>query len=357
MALLLQLNGDLPEKFPGHERKLYIFSCRRKACRKKEGIIRAIRGIRLPKTFTGKKETNGNETPVVQEPKKESLPSDIGSSLFNSTLSGNSNQNPFSMSTDPHSQIANPFAPQPRNNIASPFTLAAAKPPQPPTNDFLATSFAEKARISSPPPQPLVKNPWPPESDLPKPYPSYHLDADYETLDSTPPTSSKTAMDIDTDGRRSKDDEKDAFESTIDKTFQRFADKLAQNPEQVLRYEFGGAPLLYSKSDSAGRLFVPKQSTSTKSKVNTIAHEFGSNRMPRCLNCSSPRVFELQLVPQAIAELEVDEEGLEGMDWGTIILGVCEKDCGEKSVTDGDVGWVEEWAGVQWEEDTKPGKS
>ena len=62
-------------------------------------------------------------------------------------------------------------------------------------------------------------------------------------------------------------------------------------------------------------------------------------------------------MPEAIAELEVEEEGLEGMEWGTIILGVCEKDCGETGAEAGEVGWVEEWVGVQWEEDAKPGKS
>ena len=164
-------------------------------------------------------------------------------------------------------------------------------------------------------------------------------------------------MDVDTEGAGSKNDEKDAFESTIDKTFQRFADRLAQNPEQVLRYEFGGAPLLYSKSDLVGRLFTYQQSASMSSKITITAHEMGPNRIPRCPNCWSSRVFELQLVPQAIAELEVEEEGLEGIEWGTIILGVCEKDCGERGAKAGEVGWVEEWVGVQWEEDAKPGKS
>lgn len=92
--------------------------------------------------------------------------------------------------------------------------------------------------------------------------------------------------------------------------------------------------------------------------------------MPRCGNCNAPRVFELQLTPQAIAELEAEEEmSLEGMDWGSVILGVCSRDCvppggvegeaaGEKGKGEGNgngngngkVGYVEEWIGVQWEE-------
>lgn len=167
-------------------------------------------------------------------------------------------------------------------------------------------------------------------------------------------------MDIDTEGTGGKDDEyeKDAFESTIDKTFQRFADRLAQNPEQVLRYEFGGAPLLYSKSDNVGKLFSSPQhqTSSANSKVTIIAHSAGpGNRIPRCQNCTAPRVFECQLVPHAIAQLEVEEEGLEGMEWGTVILGTCERDCGERGVEDGKMGWVEEWVGVQWEEEGEKG--
>lgn len=164
-------------------------------------------------------------------------------------------------------------------------------------------------------------------------------------------------MDIDTEGANGKDDEKDAFESTIDKTFQKFADRLAQNPEQVLRYEFGGTPLLYSKTDAVGKLFSPSASFAPEGKVKTVSQRGHGSGMPRCPNCGASRVFELQLVPQAIAELEIDEEGLEGMEWGTVILGVCERDCAERGVGAGDVGWVEEWVGVQWEEDAKAGKS
>jgi pre-rRNA-processing protein TSR4 len=55
-------------------------------------------------------------------------------------------------------------------------------------------------------------------------------------------------------------------------------------------------------------------------------------------------------MPEAIQELEVEEDGLDGMDWGTVIVGVCERDCQEKGVEVGEAGYVEEWTGVQWEE-------
>jgi len=156
-------------------------------------------------------------------------------------------------------------------------------------------------------------------------------------------------MDVDDPpgGSSSTKEDVETFESTIDKTFQRFADRLAQNPLQVLRYEFGGMPLLYSKTDFTGKLISPFQSSSN-AKVSVTKRggqsEFGATACPEC---GASRVFELQLTPQAISELEVEEDGLEGMEWGTIIVGVCGKDCGGET---GRAMYFQEWIGVQWEE-------
>lgn len=142
----------------------------------------------------------------------------------------------------------------------------------------------------------------------------------------------------------------------MDKTFQKFASRLSQNPEQVLRYELGGSPLLYSTNDAAGKLLSSQATrTATTAKIQLRASRDGP-RLPPCENCGAKRVFELQLVPHAITMLEVDETGLDGMDWGTIIVGVCERDCGDRGVEQGVWGWVEEWVGVQWEEQSTPSR-
>lgn len=140
----------------------------------------------------------------------------------------------------------------------------------------------------------------------------------------------------------------------MDKTFQHFSDRMVQNPEHVVRYEFKGRPLLYSDSDEIGK----------KLSSGMPAHDhtgFDSKVcIPRCTNCGGFRVFEFQLVPQAITELENDAEMLvDGMDWGTILVGVCERDCQErgKEGEEGKVGYIEEWIGVQWEELTESGKT
>ncbi|KAH0369210.1 hypothetical protein KCU65_g3382, partial [Aureobasidium melanogenum] len=363
LTLLLQLNGDLPDRFPGHERRLYLWACKRKACRRKAGSVRAFRAIRasevsaeVEKPKQPKQEETPKETPAPAAPK-----TNLGESLFGvkPPTSGSSPLNPFSTGGAP-SRPANPFSSAPASSPAAP-TPAPTQP-----TPSLSETFATKARISTPEPSSSVpaaaptgpREPWPQQYSFPAPYPSYYLDADYETLDAEKPeipAQARVDMDIDAgegaSGGAGDMDVKDAFESSMDKAFQRFADRLSQNPEQILRYEFAGQPLLYSKSDAVGKLLAPHQDSTASAgnaKVkNTAATKSG---MPKCNNCGAERLFELQLTPYAIVELEAEELGLEGMEWGTIILGVCSKDCVQRGQKEGEVGYVEEWVGVQWEE-------
>lgn len=274
---------------------------------------------------------------------------------------GGGNVNPFS--TGGASSGANPFAAKPAA-ASNPFSTASA-PAAPESNKqsnpqeedtatadlpktFAATLSLNNPQASSGAPPP--PEPWPTDADLPRPYPiSYLADAEYETLDPQPPAVPQaTSMEVD-DGAGSSSgngkEDKDVFESSIDSTFQKFADRLAQNPEQCIRYEFGGAPLLYSKTDAVGK------------KLHDVPASSIGNVLPRCGHCGSRRVCEVQLTPQAIVELEEGDGGagdgggvLEGMDWGAVIVAVCEGDCLPRGTGDGEVGYAEEWVGVQWEE-------
>ena len=376
MTLLLQLHGDLPEYFPGHERKLYVFSCRRKTCRRKEGSVRAIRSIRshrsAPSAPASAPTLEGHNVPPQQNSRDSKVYHNIGNNIFGSksTAQNVPLRNPFS---PPFDTSVNPFS---TTSAANPFAGTAKDPsdlktdvtntPEILISNDLPTTFAQKARISSPSEpagSPALAEPWPAEAELPLAYPTYFLDADYETLDiQTPPATLTPNMDIyGTSGTSSAatttKEDSEAFESTIDKTFQRFADRLAQNSLQVLRYDFRGSPLLYSKRDAVGTRLAPHQSSAqaTDAKIS-VANRPGSSGMPPCANCGSARVFEFQLTPQAICELEVDETGLEGMEWGTVIVGVCNEDCEARGVEVGQVGYQEEWVGVQWEENRGPTK-
>ncbi|KUJ10627.1 uncharacterized protein LY89DRAFT_710450 [Mollisia scopiformis] len=356
MVLLLQLNGDLPESFPGHERRLYVLTCRRKTCRRKDGSVRALRGVRIADVpVKDRKVADKSERASEAQSSKPAI--NLGETLFGAKPStSTTSANPFSTSSS--AAFSNPFS-SPSNTSGSPFEAAglptnelAAKPPQPPsTTADLPKTFASALSLNNdtpnfgPPPPP---EPWPQESDLPPAYPLYYLaDADYEVLDKVEETPVPAhTMDLDEGGASgSQREDKDVYEDTIDKTFQNFADRLAQNPEQVIRYEFKGQPLLYSKNDAVGKLLAGSGKENTKIKTTSI----NGNKIPRCGNCGAGRVFEVQLTPHAIMELEKDEMSLDGMEWGTIIVGVCEKDCQQNGVNTG-VGYIEEWAGVQWEE-------
>ncbi|KAF2731724.1 hypothetical protein EJ04DRAFT_471424, partial [Polyplosphaeria fusca] len=360
LTLLLELNGDLPDHFPGHERRLYILSCRRKTCRRKEGSIRGIRGVRVAKTAGTKANTKKVEAKRVKP--EPTVQPKIGGSLFgvkdeNASQTVNPFSNPFS-SSPARKASTNPFSP----STSAKHSTATQSAPHPKSqeddaNTTLPETFASKARLSSPvssAQSPRPCEPWPDQSAFAPPYPHLHLDAEYETLDvpSAPEVPENARMDIDADasGSGGKED-KEVFESSLDKTFQKFADRIGQNAEQVLRYEFKGKPLLYSDNDAVGKLLAPnsENGSALNAKITMAASRQGTG-MPRCQICGADRVFELQLTPHAITELEAEELGIEGMEWGAIIFGVCDRDCKPNDVSDGEVGYAEEWVGVQWEE-------
>jgi len=268
----------------------------------------------------------------VEEPAKLSV--DIGATLFGTKTSGAIGPiNPFSTNTQ--SALTNPFAAM---------SSMASKTPQKP-DDTLPETFASKVRISSPQPPavPRPHEPWPTADKLPHPYPEFYLDAEYETL-SAPPTPKISKSDLAIEAGESSSgggaEDKDLFESVMDKTFQIVADRLQANPDQVLRYEWALGPLLANDKDAVAKLLG---AGSQKSGAKITSQK-------RCMNCGNATVFEVQLTPAAITALEEDEMGIDGMEWITIIIGVCSVDCSPNDVAEGAVFYLEETCFVQWEE-------
>lgn len=112
-----------------------------------------------------------------------------------------------------------------------------------------------------------------------------------------------------------------------DDVFQKFQEIVAYNPLQVLRYDMGGKPLYYA---------------ATKPLLDTIIPnpEFNKN---------SKRVFEMQLMPKMIMDLEENEVSVnDGMEWGTILIFTDAENHTPKFDKNG-VGYVEECVRVQWE--------
>ncbi|OAL75253.1 hypothetical protein A7D00_0851 [Trichophyton violaceum] len=372
MPLLLQLNGDLPEHFAHDERWLYIFGCVRRTCSRKKGSIRALRAVKRHKTVEEREKVFEKQKEEAQNKPKRDLGADLFGVKSPSGALGSSN--PFSTSSiGGGNSPVNPFASLPPTS-----SLAAVVPQKPddemttspePAGESLPETFAQKASISAQSSKPVdgPQAPWPDQSAFPPPYPHYFFDAEYEALSKTEaPVPSNVKIDTleaENDGSSStgvKETEKELFESSMDKSFIRFSARLEHNPEQVLRYEFRGTPLLYSTSDEVGKLFASETTSQAQSNMKVqVSGRKGSSKIPRCETCGSERVFELQLVPHTIAMLEEGMEGIGlgpkddlGMEWGTIILGVCAADCAPEII--GEAGWREEWVGVQWEERLQP---
>ncbi|KAJ9654321.1 hypothetical protein H2198_006619 [Neophaeococcomyces mojaviensis] len=355
MSLLLQLHADLQQHFPEDERRLFVWCCRKKQCSKKSGSVRAFREVKKAKFTTKPQAQPLPANSIVSQPKV-----DLGSQLFggSSTPTTNTNRNPFSSDPSPPQSNGNPFSLSDLSSLAAkpPQKPAQSESPSPPT-----TTFADKLKISSPTAAitTTTANPsesWPPESSFPLPFRHSYLDAEAEYLDAANPPAAGpsnpnpliTNLDED-DTPSSARAEKDLYESSHDKTFSHFTKILSQNPEQILRYEFAGRPLLYSSTDAVAAHFV----LPGHSHVRTSGPIKG---IPRCGICGSARVFECQLVPHLIYELEKDDEeamkidGV-GMEWGTIIVGTCSKNCGDEE--NRKVVFQEEWVGVQWEEEVR----
>ncbi|CCH59967.1 hypothetical protein TBLA_0C01530 [Henningerozyma blattae CBS 6284] len=115
-----------------------------------------------------------------------------------------------------------------------------------------------------------------------------------------------------------------------DDTFQKFQEIIGYNPGQVLRYNIGGEPLLYSKDKHGIK------------NINDIVAR-------PSYNPSSKRIFEMQLMPKMILDLEEDDIDVnKGMEWGTVMIFSDLENYIPEFDSNG-VGYVEELVKVQWE--------
>ncbi|OWF47269.1 programmed cell death protein 2-like [Mizuhopecten yessoensis] len=91
-------------------------------------------------------------------------------------------------------------------------------------------------------------------------------------------------------------------ENLDDKIFRKFKERIKTNPDQVLRYNKGGQPLLVSVNH------IPKETD-----------------IPAC-SCGAKRIFEFQVMPQLLSHLQVDQLS-DSLDWGTLCVYTCSNSC------------------------------
>ncbi|PKU47756.1 hypothetical protein llap_1956 [Limosa lapponica baueri] len=93
-------------------------------------------------------------------------------------------------------------------------------------------------------------------------------------------------------------------ETKEDKIFQMFKERVAAEPEQIIRYCRGGEGPIWVSGEN-----IPEE-----------------NDIPNC-SCGAKRIFEFQIMPQLLNHLQVDSLG-ESIDWGTLVVYTCADNCG-----------------------------
>lgn len=135
--------------------------------------------------------------------------------------------------------------------------------------------------------------------------------------------------------------EKAALPKGVDKAFKKFTKRVQSWPDQCVRYDFPGTPLLFSWSDRTAQLLLPARADQHSKHTTPSPH-----RIPRCPACKGPRGFEFQLMPNLLSLLDVtskkylseeektslkDRKGAQlfdiGMEWGTVLVYSCVNDC------------------------------
>ncbi|KAJ2500619.1 hypothetical protein GGH96_002564 [Coemansia sp. RSA 1972] len=135
-----------------------------------------------------------------------------------------------------------------------------------------------------------------------------------------------------------------------DAAFSRFTYIVEKNPEQVMRYRFGGRPLLYTTQDDTARALGAGADSANDDDDDDDAmctDEYLTNKLSPCPHCGGQRVFECQLMPALLTVLELPvhvaaatvstKERLAGselmrafdmgLEFGTMLVYVCAADC------------------------------
>lgn len=351
MRLLVQCQADLVDTW--YDRTIYVLGCIEQGCRRKKGTIRAIRGVKRDPVEMARREKVQAEKIAEERKRKAEMEKrekeDKEKTLGLFGKKENVSSNPFGG----NGAAGNPFG-------GNPFAMKAVEKE---TKTIEETkTYAEVAKPSH------IEKPVERPSDhikLPE-YPGYILYFESEVLDTKnqylPPLPDNLKIQEDgsviddnasiTSGNLPKvnNDKRgeDIAKMVDDSTFQNFSNVVSFNTGQVIRYELNGQPLLYSSKDDVSKIFYD-----SNGKLKS-PEEWAIPSPP--FNPSGERRFELQLMPKMIIDLERDATDIDiirdGMEWGTIIVATDSQDFTPDNWFDSNgVAYVEEWCGVQWEEE------
>lgn len=319
LALILQANCPLEDEL--YDRVLYVLGCQNAMCQRKAGSIRCIRGV--SKDAVKIEELKKKELEVelkLKEPKKFEFDNPFG----NSASSGGSS-NPFDTNPFAAAAVSNPFEANPETQEVKQTKQEAKQETKQETKKQIKQAKQTKKLPEYPgfftyvDKEKFTK----PSNKLPD-----NIKIDPSVIESEAETSS-SANDMNL-----TPEFQSISNSLQDEVFSHFSQVLQQNPLQVLRYDIGGKPLLFSSSDD-------------------VFNKIQKDLIPKPgFNPSSHRRFELQIMPKIILNFEKDLNDLtKGLEWVTIIVYTDVEDfVPNLDESEDHVGYVEEWCGVQWEE-------
>lgn len=325
MPMLVQAYSTLEDKY--YDRVMYVFACPEPGCRRKAGSVRALRSIRRdPEREVREKKRDAELKKIEEQQQKEKEEAKAkkkeAMGKIGSVMTGDKGGNPFSQS-NPFAKNDNPFA---KND--NPF----AKKEEEKKDEVVASSPTDEL-ISSLQKTQLAPLPYKRDTSCPKFQHGHYLYTEQEYLTPESHRELPEGIKIETEAEDGEVTDETA-EAVLDKEyekmvnvdnhFHRFSDIVEHNPEQVVRYEFKGQPLYYADDE-------------THKEVSELLK-------------SEKKAFEFQVMPNAISQ--VSDDIINGMEWGTILVCVDPEDK-LPELDENNVGYEEEFVGVQWEKDQK----
>lgn len=376
MELLVQM--WCPVENSPHDRVLYVWGCAQGSCQKKDGSVRAWRGLRFNEKYAVILEKKLAKKRAQERAKAdaEAAKNKIAIMPNPFLMQQSSAPNPFGLGT----QIFDKASAEP--TTSSPEEVVEASDAE---SEASASSCSDESVIVAMASATIGPSPW---VSAPSYQPLY-LSTTSEFLPPPPKAKLRSGTQVqdpaDDEGKEGKNANWtfEAYENSleVDHIFDRFTKRVGYEGEQCVRYELKGIPLPFA-SDKVFDVLFPVQPQPplpvTKAVFKVLPAQkriYDPTSLPPCPLCKSKRVFECQLMPNLINVLRsgetetklTDEErrkavekalkggdapDIRGMGWGTCMVFACENDCcvdddGEFEARE---CWREELVMVQWDD-------
>ncbi|KAF9392661.1 hypothetical protein CPB97_011641 [Podila verticillata] len=367
--LYLLLQAYVPLEKSAYDRVVYVWACNQRLCMHKKGSFRVVRALKLNPEYAQKLEKKAKPAAPAAKPAPAANPFgapgafDMGNALFGG--SGSGFNNPFAAPSNTTSGFAPPAG------FGAPISFASATSANIPKKDDSSSDEEEQDA-------PEESREWPQSLVSFSPHYMYITEEVLEDSDTEDEIAQRYSHFMQLENDMSEESEGgatwggEAYEKAslpkgVDKAFQKFTERVQAWPDQCVRYDFPGIPLLFSYSDATAQQLLPVNTKQHSKHTTPSAH-----RIPRCPACKGPRGFEFQLMPNLLSLLAVTSQkylsaeekaslksrkGADqfniGMEWGTILVYSCVEDCFGRNAEKDDgsrVKYFEEVALVQFED-------